>query len=202
MPLLIDGHNLIGQSRDLQLSDPNDEAKLIERLKRFALKADKHIVVIFDPNPHDNTPQLWSDTQEHGKVRARWAPHGKKADDVIRTLVGDERDRRGLLVITSDGAVASFVRACGVRVQSSSEFYKELQQKLGEKFDPDKKQDVSSKSEIDEWLQVFKEPAPTKNSKKQLDPLPFKDPVSEAEKKRLRRNEQLRKQTRGGGRLV
>lgn len=196
MPLLIDGHNLIGQSRDLKLSDPNDEAKLIQRLQRYAAKADKKILVIFDPNPHDDSPQLWADTQSHGRITARWAARGQSADNVIRSLVGEEKDRRGLLVITSDGAVASFVRACGVRVQSSSEFYKEMQNALGEKYDPDAKPQKSSASDIDEWLQVFKEPAETK-----VKPLPFKDVVSEADKKRLRRMEQLKKQTRGGGRL-
>jgi uncharacterized protein len=196
MPLLIDGHNLIGQSRDLKLSDPHDEAKLIQRLKRYALKTQKQITVIFDRNPHDDSSTLWDAREDHGKVVARWAPHGKKADDVIRTLVGDEKDRRGLNVVTSDGAVASFVRACGVRVQSSGEFYKEMQNALGEKFDPDAKPLRSSKNEIDEWLSVFKEPETSK-----VEPLPFKDPVSAAEQKRLKRMEQLRKQARGGGRL-
>ncbi|MCX6019560.1 MAG: NYN domain-containing protein [Chloroflexi bacterium] len=196
MPLLIDGHNLIGQSPDLKLSDPNDEAKLIHRLKQYAIKVDKQITVIFDNGKHADFAQLWDSHEQHGKVNARWAPSGRIADDVIRDIVGGTKDRRGLMVITSDGAVASFVRACGVRVQSSAEFVKELQKVLGEKNQPIAKPANSSTSEIDEWLKVFKEPATSR-----IEPLPFKDPISEVEKKRLRRMEQLRKQTRGGGRL-
>jgi predicted RNA-binding protein with PIN domain len=198
MPLLIDGHNLIGQSRDLKLSDPNDESKLLHRLTRFAAKSKRQIHVVFDPGPNDGAPDLWDAREEHGRVTAQWAPKGGTADAVIKAIVGDARDRRGLIVITSDGAVASFVRACGVRVQSSSEFYREMQNALGEKFDPEAKPHQSSKSEIDEWLSVFKEP---ESKSKTPSPLPFKDPVSDAERKRQRRMEQLRKQTRGGGKL-
>ncbi len=198
MPLLIDGHNLIGQSRDLHLSDPNDESKLLQRLVRFSAKTDRRIHVIFDPNPHDDTPSLWDSTVDHGKVTAQWAPRGKKADDVIRAIVGDAQDRRGLIVVTSDGAVASFVRACGVRVQTSAEFSRELESTLGEKRDPDAKPAGSSKNEIDEWLAIFKEPEPARS--KNI-PLPFKDEKTEAEKKRERRMAQLRKQTKGGTRL-
>jgi len=196
MPLLIDGHNLIGQSPDLKLSDPNDEAKLIRRLKQYAARTEKQITVIFDHGRHVDFAQLWDSQEQHGSVVARWAQVGRQADDVIRDIVGTTKDRRGLTVVTSDGAVASFVRACGVRVLSSSEFHKEMQHALGQQFQPEAKPARTSTSEVDEWLKVFKEP--TRSS---VAPLPFKDPVSEAEKKRQRRMEQLRKQTRGGGRL-
>jgi hypothetical protein len=38
MPYLIDAHNLIGQLEDLSLSDPNDEAILVTRLKAFCVQ--------------------------------------------------------------------------------------------------------------------------------------------------------------------
>jgi uncharacterized protein len=197
MPLLIDGHNVIGQMRDLHLSDPHDEVKLIERIKRFALKTGKAVTLIFDPNPNETAPSLWPERQDHGKVQARWAQAGQKADDVIRALVGDAKDRRGLTVITSDGALVSYCRACGVKAMASSEFIKELETTLGERFNPEAKPENVKPSEIDEWLQVFKEPETSR-----VKPLPFKDPVTAAEEKRKRRMEQLRKQTRGGNRLT
>ena len=196
MPLLIDGHNLIGQSPDLKLSDPNDEAKLIQRLKQYANRADKMITVIFDHGKQADFVQMWDAQEQHGRVIARWAQVGRQADDVIRDIVGSAKDRRGLTVVTSDGAVTSFVRACGVRVVSSSEFHREMQNALGQKFAPDAKPVRTSSSEVDEWLRVFKEP-----TKSIVQPLPFKDPVSEADKKKQKRMEQLRRQTRGGGRL-
>ena len=40
MPLLIDGHNLIGHLPDLSLSDPRDEVKLVARLQAYAARSE------------------------------------------------------------------------------------------------------------------------------------------------------------------
>ena len=106
MPLLIDGHNLIGQMPDLKLSDPDDEAKMIQRLKTFGLLERKQITVIFDPGPHNTDVRLYPEIQQHGSCKAIWAMPPQKADDLIRQLVSNVRDKQGLLVITSDNAVA------------------------------------------------------------------------------------------------
>jgi hypothetical protein len=197
MPILIDGHNLIGQSRDLKLSDPDDEAKLVAKLQTYLTKTQKKITVIFDANPFDKTPQLWETKDERGNLSIRFATRPKKADDVIREIAGETKDRKGLVVVTSDGAVASFARACGIRVQSSSAFYLELQKTIGAKSDEEEKPEPQ-KSEIDEWLGVFKELPASKS----IHPLPFKDLETRAEEKRKKRNEQLKRQTKGGGKLI
>ena len=36
MPLLIDGHNLIGQIAGMSLADPDDEGDLVMLLRRYA----------------------------------------------------------------------------------------------------------------------------------------------------------------------
>ena len=48
MPILIDGHNLIGRLPDLRLDDPDDEAKLVLRLRAYAARTRKRITVVFD----------------------------------------------------------------------------------------------------------------------------------------------------------
>ena len=48
MPYLIDGHNLIACLPDIDLDDPNDEARLVNRLKGFAAKARSKCIVVFD----------------------------------------------------------------------------------------------------------------------------------------------------------
>src|SRR5689334_18162465 len=98
MPLLIDGHNLIGQMHDLSLSDPNDEDKLIARLQALVDRVKKRMTVVFDPNPLDNTPRIGHGKSQHGALSVIYAPPGRKADDIIRTLVGDTKDRQGLTV--------------------------------------------------------------------------------------------------------
>ena len=57
--LLIDGHNLIGQTPGLSLADPNDEQKLIVMLRRYAARKQARIVVIFDSgNPGGKSKEL------------------------------------------------------------------------------------------------------------------------------------------------
>ena len=193
MPLLIDGHNLIGKLPDVQLSDPDDEDKLIARLKLYVARTGKRITVVFDP-PRQSEWFAWSDDRyEHHNLTVIFATMGRKADDVIRERVAAEKDKVGLIVITSDAAVANFARQCGVKnVRSSEEFVRELQDSLAAPAPAEKP--VISKREVDDWLKIFKEPEPAPKPP----PVPKVDPQ---EAKRLRRMEQLKKQTRGGGKL-
>ena len=48
MPLLIDGHNLIGQMPDIDLADPDEESKLVHRLKRYCRQHNRRATVVFD----------------------------------------------------------------------------------------------------------------------------------------------------------
>ncbi len=195
MPLLIDGHNLIGHSPDLSLSDPNDEAKLIARLRRYVARTDRQVTVVFDPNPASDFPHFGHRRDRQGKLEVIYAAPGHKADDVIREIVGETKDRKGLIVVTSDGAVTSFTRQSGVRVRSSSEFVHELRRTLEASPPPDEKP-TAGKSEVGEWADVFKEPEPAPK------PPPIPPRLSPREQKRRRRMEQLKKQVRGGGRLL
>lgn len=187
MPLLLDGHNVIGHSPDLSLSDPDDEMKLIARLKSLVARTGKQVTVVFDPNPTDSLPHFGHSKERQGKLEIIYVAPGHKADDVIRDIVSETKDRKGLIVVTSDGAVASFTRQSGVRVQSSSEFIKEMQRVLHRSTSTDEKP-VAGKAEVDEWADVFKEPEPAPK------PQSSAPKLSPQELKRLRRTEQLKKQ--------
>ena len=169
MPLLIDGHNLIGQMRDLSLSDPNDKDQLIGRLQALADRAKKRMTVVFDPNPLDNTPRIGHGKSQHGALSVIYAPPGRKADDMIRTLVGDTRDRQGLTVITSDAAVADFTHRCGVRVQSSQDFIRWMQAQSSGRPNAEIKP-VGSAKEVVNSADVFTEPEPKATAKKPAPP--------------------------------
>lgn len=187
MPFLIDGHNLIGQMKDLFLSDPNDEEKLIERLRIAAERSQKRMSVVFDPNPHDNTPPIGRSSTQHGRVTVIFAHPGRKADDVIRRIASEAKDKQGLIVVTSDAAVADFTRRCGIRVQSSRDFIKWLEGYLTGKVDPNLKP-VGSPREVLNWSDVFKEPEPAQKAKKPVPETP--------QKERLTRSEQLKQQVK------
>lgn len=196
MPMLIDGHNLIGKLPDVKLSDPNDEDKLIAKLKQYVQRTGKQVTVVFDP-PRESEWFAWSDDRyELRKLEIVFASMGRKADDVIRERVSRARDRQGLIVVTSDAAVANFARQCGVKnVRSSEEFARELQEALSAPTPAEKP--TISKAELDEWLTVFKEPAPAPAPKPAPKPPP-QPKLDPKEAKRLRRMEQLKKQAAAG----
>lgn len=184
MPYLIDGHNLIGRLDGVSLSDPRDEDKLIARLASFATLSRKRVTVVFDPAPHEVIGRLNVREQRSG-ITVIWAPAGRTADDVLREEIAATRDRKGLIVITSDAAVAGYARVNGVRTVSASDFAKQLRGNRDERA-ADKPADIGS---VDEWLGVFKEPPAHEK------PLQPPRPAPEAAK-RERRMEQLKKQAR------
>jgi predicted RNA-binding protein with PIN domain len=192
--LLIDGHNLIGHTPDLSLSDPNDEAKLIARLKAYSARTGRAITVVFDPDPEADPAGFDYNRFRDGRLEVIYAQAWQKADDVIREIVGEVKDRRGIILVTSDGALANFTRQCGVRVRSSEAFEREMRQTLLATPEEDEKP-VASPSEISLWAGVFQEPKPAPQ------PRPATPPLSPQERKRQRRMAQLKKQVRGGGQL-
>ena len=157
MPFLIDGHNLIGQMHDLSLSDPNDEAKLIAKLRQFAERSGKRMTVVFDPNPADTAPGLGHSLSKMGNLTVIYTQAGHKADDIIRAKVSEAKDKQGLIVVTSDAAVANFTRMNGIRVESSPEFIKRLRAAMSEQTGGYQKPQGSHR-EVQNWSEVFKEP--------------------------------------------
>lgn len=183
MPLLIDGHNLIGQMRDLSLSDPDDEGKLVARLQRYAAASRKRITVIFDPGA-DSAPSRWRETRQHGDVRVVFAHAGEKADDVIRARIGEERDKQGLILVTSDAAIVAFARACGLRnISSSSAFLRQMDEALRPRPSGEK---PSAHREYENWADVFTEPPPA--------PTPAARPAPPPPPPKLSKSERLRQQ--------
>ncbi len=71
-------------------------------------------------------------------------------------MVEAERNRKNLIVVTSDTTLAARVRANGVRVMRSGEFRQMLDKTLDEAVDaaPDEEPNIKD-DEIDKWLRYF-----------------------------------------------
>jgi predicted RNA-binding protein with PIN domain len=150
MPLLIDGHNLIGQGQlpDLRLGDPDDEAKLVIRLRTYCARTGKRVTVVFD----HGLPGGPSRELSGGGVEVVFAPVGRTADGILRERIRRARDPRGLLVITSDRQVIAAARARGARVARSEEFAAQLNVSRTVEAEPDVH---LSAEEVNEWLKMF-----------------------------------------------
>ena len=156
MPLLIDGHNLIGKLPDLHLDDPDDEARLVARLRAYCARERKRAksplraTVVFD----HGLPGGRSQALSGGRVKVVFASAGRSADQVLLERIREAQDPCGLTVVTSDRSIIAAARARGARVVRSEAFAARLSA-LTETDEVE--QDVPlSPEEVEEWLDLFR----------------------------------------------
>ncbi|MDW8067852.1 MAG: NYN domain-containing protein [Anaerolineae bacterium] len=151
MPLLIDGHNLIGQTPGLSLANPDDEAALVRRIQRYCRRSRRQAIVVFDAGVVGGRSEALSTPE----VEVVFAPSGRHADEVIRERLRKVRDPAGWTVVSSDRAVQQAARQAGARVLSSETFAAEMERK----FPPPQEKPTPSLSEdeIQEWMDRFRQ---------------------------------------------
>jgi predicted RNA-binding protein with PIN domain len=125
-------------------------------LARLARSKRLRLNVVFDGAPDPQFP----DGSNHRGVKIYYGRPGSDADTRIVEMVEAERNKKSLVVVTSDGKLASRVRACGARVMRSGEFRKMLDETV--ESSPDRKSntpnlpDLKNKDkEMSEWLRYF-----------------------------------------------
>lgn len=169
MAYLIDGHNLIGQLPDIQLSDPNDEAKLVIKLRGFAARTNKRVIVVFDNGiPAGQSPM------SNGVVEVIFAAPGSTADSIMKERIRLARDPGFWVVVSGDNQVLSAARERKMRALKSAEFVFELNSApRPHKHDKDAALELASKKgkgikkanvqmdvyvspkEVEHWLKIF-----------------------------------------------
>ena len=151
MPILVDGHNLIGQMPTLSLQDPHDEEKLVTLLRSYRARTGKAITVVFDPGEGFHLAQ----SHRVGGVEVVFASHGSTADAVIARRIRTSRNPRGWLVVTSDQQLVDTVGRYGARVQSAAEFAAQLDRPA--EGPPEWREKPPSPDEVEAWLSLFEE---------------------------------------------
>lgn len=123
MSYIIDGHNLIGILPDIHLSQPDDEQRLLARLRSYrAAIGGRAMIVFFDSAPlawPDQTPPL--DVSSPG-VEVHFARPGQTADDAIIAYLAAARQPGQYAVVTNDQGLTGRARATGASVLSATEF--------------------------------------------------------------------------------
>jgi uncharacterized protein len=163
MPYIIDGHNLIPKLPGLELSDIDDESRLIELLQEFCRRQRKRVEVYFD-----NAPPVERRAQSFGAVTARFVRQGTTADAAIRArLARLGRSARNWTVVSSDQEVQAAARQARAHYLSAEAFAARLLQAL-EGGQPESGREMPaglSEAEIEEWLEVFGKGAGTGSRK-------------------------------------
>lgn len=154
MHYIIDGHNLIGQSRTIRLSDPEDEARLTDLLHRWLLRRTRtQITVVFDRGVYGH-PQTLARTD----LNVIFEHSPRDADTRILHLIAKAGSPAAVAVVTSDRRVGDAARQRGIRVIASASFAAELESPSppargrAHKRRPEPK---LARSEVEQWLRLF-----------------------------------------------
>ncbi|MCQ3931065.1 MAG: hypothetical protein DPW16_11455 [Chloroflexi bacterium] len=159
MPYLIDGHNLIAQMPDLKLDDPDDEAKLVLKLRSFSSRVGKRVVVVFD---HGLPGEVSTRLSTHSVI-VKFASEHSSADAVMRDIIRRTEDPASWIVVSSDSEVTDIAKIVGMRCITAHDFAPQL--KATPKVNPKIKaaqQAVSKKAnprlspkEVEDWMALF-----------------------------------------------
>ena len=151
MSYLIDGNNVMAQRVGWHRDKPGARRRLLGELARFARETGVTVEAVFDGAPDEFFP----DGSYFMGVRVFYAERGADADTRIKQLVEASRERRTLKVVTSDRALADYVRRCGAEVIRSGEFRRRLEAlSENEQTGHDARAGVKE-SELGEWMYYF-----------------------------------------------
>ncbi len=120
--LIIDGHNLIGALPDEDLADPDDEVRLLARLRGYRSQTGQDILVFFDSG---DLPARFPDLSTEG-VRVRFAAPGETADDAIVDFLRGQREPGQYAVVTNDQGLRIRAADAGASLQWASDFAQRL----------------------------------------------------------------------------
>lgn len=153
MTLLIDGHNLIGAGvfRDIRLSDEDDEAKLVARLRVWQSRVRRNMVVFFDRGIPGGRDYRMSG----GGVEVVFAANPTEADDLIRRRL--RRASRHTILVTNDDALAREAAVYGLERWRGHEFVARMAMPEVPTPEAGEEWDIRlSKEEVEEWLDLFR----------------------------------------------
>ncbi len=151
MHYLIDGHNLIAHVPGMRLDDPNDEAKLVERLRAFMGRKKQSCTVVFDKG----LPGGPSRDLSTYSVKVVFAHGGTTADGILLERIRELNDPNRFIVISADQQITQAAMRRRIRVLSPGDFAEQLiSPSVPNDSDPNPH---LTPDEIAEWMRLFGE---------------------------------------------
>ncbi len=154
MPYLVDGNNVMGQRVGWHRDQPGARRRLLDDVARFASTMRVSVKVVFDGAPEDHFP----DGARYRGVQVFYAARGSDADTRIKAMVDASRERRTLLVVTSDRALADYVQRCGAPVVRAGDFLRRLDEAATATADdaaPRRASEQPSGESLNQWMRYF-----------------------------------------------
>jgi predicted RNA-binding protein with PIN domain len=153
MPIVVDGHNLIGKMRSISLADPEDEAKLVSILARHLLSTGQKAIVVFDKGAEgDLAPRL-----KGPNLEVIFAPAAGSADAIIIDLIRSDPNPKGLTIVSSDNEIRRCGRSRRTRLISAEDFAKRIESGSKRSHKSRRRNYGPADVDVDEWLDYFEQ---------------------------------------------
>lgn len=152
--IIIDGHNLIPKVPGINLSDIDDENKLITVVGEYCRLARVRAELFFDGAPPGTATRA-----RHGLVNVHYVKQGTTADDaILQHLRKEGNNARSLLVVSSDHRVQAESRSLRAAVMTSDQFSIQMQRTFsGPTATREIKEKIPSEDEVEEMLKLMTE---------------------------------------------
>lgn len=158
MHYLIDGHNLIGRSPDIDLDDPDDEIKLVLQLRSWAARGRKRrITVVFDRGLPGGIDKRLST----GPVQVIFAAAGQTADAILIKRIRAVKNAREYTLVSGDRRIVQEATARRMPIWTAEQFVERMKrdskagsgqahQEPAQTTDP-----LLSEADLAMWLELF-----------------------------------------------
>jgi len=161
MEIIIDGHNLIPHIPGIDLSDADDELRLISTLQEYCRVRRAKAVVFFDGAPIGQAR-----VQQFGRVTAHFVRVGMSADAAIMDYLQKlGKQAKNVAVVSSDRQIVRAARAVQAKVITSADFAAEWANLVQDEPSPDPRDQPLSAQEVDYWEKIFKQGREPKRGK-------------------------------------
>ena len=151
MPVVIDGHNLIGKMKGISLADPHDEEKLVRLLAQHLHDSQQKVIVVFDKG----SGLGFIRSQSGPRLRVIFARPESSADAVIMDMIKHDPNPRGLTIVSSDNEIRRCARSRRAHLMSSEDLAQELESCPHHHKRRARTDDIG-KIDVNEWLEYFK----------------------------------------------
>jgi len=151
MPYIVDGNNVMAQTVGWHQDKAGARRRLIHDIVRFIALQRIKLKVVFDGAPDEEFPEGC----KYKGVHILYARPGSDADSRIMELVSKASHKRDLVIVTSDRALASFVKHQGARTMYAGEFRRLLEDSQRQSTSLGKSSHGDS-VDVEEWLDFFK----------------------------------------------
>ncbi len=144
---IIDGNNLIGKVKKLSELQKKDKQSAREQLVYFLQNyfSGKKVKISLHFDGYENSRL----SILNGKIIYS---QSRTADEKIKDEISSSKNRREIVVVSSDNGIRDYAKACGCSLMTSEEFYREFSAK-NESDDEEKR--IKEINNIDEFKKLF-----------------------------------------------